>query len=128
MLLLGITKVNAAAYNFNFSGPTEAVKGQTVTLTITGTGLTGKVVLSSTNANLSSKSVWIEKNSVNITATITGFPAKITASPSELTDNDYNIVNIPSKTVTINEKKAPSIENPNGGTSRWKWNYYQTRY
>ena len=98
----------AASYNFNFSGPSEASKGQTVTLTITATGLTGKVNLSSTNATLSSSSVWVEKNSVNITAKITGFPAKITASPSELTDNEYNIVSLGSKTVTINEKKTSS--------------------
>lgn len=104
----------AASYSFNFSGPSEASKGQTVTLTITATGLTGKVNLSSTNATLSSSSVWVEKNSVNITAKITGFPAKITASPSELTDNEYNIVSLGSKTVTINEKKT---SNSGGSTS-----------
>ena len=117
ILLLGNNIINAASYNFNFSGPTEATNGQTVTLTITGSGLTGKVKLSSTNASLSSSSVWVEKNSVNVTAKITGFPAKITATPSELTDNDYNIVSLGSKSITINEKKPPTTGGGTGGGS-----------
>lgn len=120
ILLLGNNIINAASYNFNFSGPTEATNGQTVTLTITGSGLTGKVTLSATNASLSSSSVWVEKNSVNVTARITGFPAKITATPRELTDNDYNIVNLASKSITINEKKPPTTGgggSSGGGTS-----------
>ena len=110
------TNVNAASYSFNFTGPSEATSGQTVTLTITGKGLTGKVNLSSSNATLSTSSIWIEKNSVNITAKINGFPAKITATPSELTDNEYNIVNISSKTITINQKQTSSGGGSTGGS------------
>lgn len=110
------SNVRAATYSFNFTGPSEATSGQTVTLTITGNGLTGKVNLSSSNATLSTTSVWIEKNSVNITAKITGFPAKITATPSELTDNEYNIVNISSKTITIKEKQTSSGGSTGGST------------
>ena len=113
------TNVRAASYSFNFTGPSEATSGQTVTLTITGNGLTGKVNLSSSNATLSTSSVWIEKNSVNITAKITGFPAKITATPSELTDNEYNIVNISSKTITINQKQTSTGgSGSTGGTNQ----------
>lgn len=120
LIILGMCNVNAASYNFNFTGPSEATNGQTVTLTVTGTGLTGKVLISGANVTLSNTQVWIEKNSVNVTAKITGFPAQITATPSELTDNDYNIVNISAKTVTINEKKtevAPPTTPPNTGGS-----------
>lgn len=117
LIIFSKFNVKAATYSFNFTGPTEATSGQTVTLTITGNGLTGKVNLSSSNATLSTTSVWVEKNSVNITAKITGFPAKITATPSELTDNEYNIVNISSKTITINEKQA-STGGTNGGTNQ----------
>ncbi len=98
----------ALSYSFNFVGPNTANNGDTVTLTITGNGLTGKVNLSASNASLSDNSVWIEKNSVSVTAKITGFPATITATPNELTDNNYNIVSISSKTVTINEKLKPT--------------------
>ena len=115
-ILFSNINVKAASYSFNFTGPSEATSGQTVTLTITANGLTGKVNLSSTNASLSTNSVWVEKNSVNVTATITGFPAKITATPSELTDNEYNIVSISSKTITINQKQTSSGGSGSGNT------------
>ena len=115
-ILFSNFNVKAASYSFNFTGPSEATSGQTVTLTITANGLTGKVNLSSTNASLSTNSVWVEKNSVNVTATITGFPAKITATPSELTDNEYNIVSISSKTITINQKQTSSGGSGSGNT------------
>lgn len=116
LILFSNFNVKAASYSFNFTGPSEATSGQTVTLTITANGLTGKVNLSSTNASLSTNSVWVEKNSVNVTATITGFPAKITATPSELTDNEYNIVSISSKTITINQKQTSSGGSGSGNT------------
>ncbi len=116
LILFSNLNVKAASYSFNFTGPSEATSGQTVTLTITANGLTGKVNLSATNARLSSSSVWVEKNSVNVTATITGFPAKITATPSELTDNEYNIVSISSKTITINQKQTSSGGSGNTGS------------
>ena len=115
-ILFSNINVKSASYSFNFTGPSEATSGQTVTLTITANGLTGKVSLSSTNASLSTNSVWVEKNSVNVTATITGFPAKITATPSELTDNEYNIVSISSKTITINQKQTSSGGSGSGNT------------
>lgn len=107
-LFLIIVMINydiASSYSFNFVGPNTANNGETVTLTITGNGLTGKVVLSANNATLSSNQIWIEKNSVSITAKITEFPATITATPQDLTDNEYNIVSISPKTVTIKEKE-----------------------
>ena len=115
-ILFSNPNVKAANYSFNFTGPSEATSGQTVTLTITANGLTGKVNLSATNASLSNNSIWVEKNSVNITAKVTGFPAKITATPSELTDNEYNIVSISSKTITINQKQTSSGGSNSGNT------------
>lgn len=107
-LFLIIVMINydiASSYSFNFVGPNTASNGETVTLTITGNGLTGKVVLSANNATLSSNQIWIEKNSVSVTAKMTGFPATITATPQDLTDNEYNIVSISPKAVTIKEKE-----------------------
>ena len=115
LIILSGCKAFAADYSFNISGPTEASNGETVTINITGNGLTGKVLLSAKNATLNSTQVWVEKNTVSVTAKITGFPASITASPSELSDNDYNDVTIDSKTLTINEKKD-SGNNSSGGS------------
>lgn len=115
LIILSGCKAFAADYSFNISGPTEARNGETVTINITGNGLTGKVLLSAKNATLNSTQVWVEKNTVSVTAKITGFPASITASPSGLSDNDYNDVTIDSKTLTINEKKD-SGNNSSGGS------------
>ena len=41
--LFDINKIRAASYGFNFVGPTSANNGDTITLTITANGLTGKV-------------------------------------------------------------------------------------
>ncbi len=133
LLIIGCTisafiNVSNAVYNFNFSSNvSEAKKGETITLTITANGLTGNVRLSASNATLSDSQKWVEKNNVTITATLTAFPAKITATPVELTDDEYNIVSLSSKTVTINEKiiQAPSSESTtqtpsNSGTSNNK--------
>lgn len=115
LIILSGCKAFAADYSFNISGPKEASNGETVTINITGNGLTGKVLLSAKNATLNSTQVWVEKNTVSVTAKITGFPASITASPSGLSDNDYNDVTIDSKTLTINEKKD-SGNNSSGGS------------
>lgn len=115
LIILSGCKAFAADYSFNISGPKEASNGETVTINITGNGLTGKVLLSAKNATLNSTQVWVEKNTVSVTAKITGFPASITASPSGLSDNDYNDVTINSKTLTINEKKD-SGNNSSGGS------------
>lgn len=109
----------AATYSFNFTAnQSEVNKGDTITLTITANGLTGNVKLSSSNASLSDNQKWVEKNTVTITAKITNFPATITATPVELTDNDYNIVSISPKTVTIKEK--PGQTTSGGGTQTGK--------
>ena len=103
--IMGTNQISAANFSFNFVGQTEANKGETITLTISANGLTGRVNLSSSNASLSDSQKWVEKNSVSITATINNFPATITATPDELTDNDYNIVDISPITITVNEKE-----------------------
>lgn len=120
LMVMNLLKISenvskAANYSFNFTGPTTASAGDTLTFTITGNGLTGNVKLSGNNVNLSDSQKWIEKNSVTFTAKITKFPATVTAIPVELTDNDYNIVSIPSKTITITEKKTevPPTNNNN---------------
>ena len=105
--IMGTNQISAANFSFNFVGQTEANKGETITLTISANGLTGRVNLSSSNASLSDSQKWVEKNSVSITATINNFPATITATPDELTDNDYNIVDISPITITVNEAPKP---------------------
>ena len=120
LIKIGENISKAATYNFNFTGPTTASAGDTLTFTITGNGLTGNVKLSGSNVNLSDSQIWVEKNSVTFTAKITKFPATVIATPVELTDNDYNIVSIPPKTITISEKKTetPPTSNNNQNSNQ----------
>ncbi len=120
LIKIGENISKAATYTFNLTGPTTANVGDTLTFTITGNGLTGNVKLSGSNVNLSDSQIWVEKNSVTFTAKITTFPATVTATPVELTDNDYNIVSIPPKTITISEKKTevPPTSNNNQNSNQ----------
>ena len=114
-IALNVVYTKAASYNFNFTGPSQASKGETVTLTVTGTGLTGNVLLSATNAKLNVSSVWVERGTATVTATINNFPATITATPSELSDDNYDIVkDLSPKTVTITEKVTQNTDNNSG--------------
>ncbi len=115
VVVLNVVYSKAASYSFNFSGPSQASKGETVTLTVTGTGLTGNVILSATNATLGASSVWVERGTATVTATINNFPATITATPSELSDDNYDIVkDLSPKTVTITEKATQNTDNNSG--------------
>lgn len=93
----------AANYSFNVTGATSAKVGDTLTYTINANGLTGNVKLSGNNVSLSDSQKWVERNTVTFTAKVNAFPASVTATPVELTDNDYNIVSIAPKTITINQ-------------------------
>ena len=109
----------AANYTFNLTGNSKANKGDTITFTVTGNGLTGNVKLSGNNVSLSNSQVWVEKNTVTFTATVTGFPASVTATPIELTDNEYNIVSLGAITraITEIEKNVPPSNTGGQGSS-----------
>ena len=117
--IISITENHAATYSFGFTGPTQANAGDTLTYTISANGLTGNVKLSGSNVSLSASQTWVERNTVTITAKVTGFPASVTATPVELTDNDYEIVSLAPRTISITQKQTePPATNPdtnNGG-------------
>lgn len=116
ILVFGVNYVKGASYSFNVTAVSEAKKGDTVSISIVGTGLVGRVNVTATNATLSADRVWVENNTQTVTAKITGFPVKITATPDNLTDKEYNIVKVNGKTITINEKKEV-VDDDNKNTS-----------
>ena len=118
ILVFGINYVKGSSYSFNVTAVSEAKKGDTVTISIIGTGLTGRVNVTATNATLNVDRVWVENNTQTVNAKITGFPVKITATPDNLTDKEYNIVKVNGKTITINEKKEEvKDDNKNTGNN-----------
>ena len=71
ILLLNTYTIVKAADGISLSGPSQANIGETVTITLTSSGLTGNVTLSASNATLSTSQIWVENNSVTFSATIT---------------------------------------------------------
>ena len=67
---------------------TEAEKGDVVTVSVNGTGLTGNIKLSATGGKLSAQSVWVENSKATATIEITGNDdVKVTATPDDVSDS-----------------------------------------
>lgn len=110
LCLIPVFKVNAASFSVSASSK-EVTVGSKVTIYINGSDVAGKVNVTSSNTSVlssSDSSVWIEPNGqVSFTAKKTG-SSTITVSPSSLSDNNGNDVELSSKSITINviEKKT----------------------
>ena len=78
----------AAGLTISFSQSTANV-GDNVTVTVTGSGITGSVNLSvSGNATLSQNTVWVENGSASVNATINGTgDIRITATAASMADS-----------------------------------------
>ena len=107
--------VLAADFNYSITSK-ELTVGNSVTLTIDGTGssLTGRFNVSSSNsgvASVSTSSVWIENN--RQTVTISGKKAGtavITITPTDgVSDADANSISLTPKTITITVKDKPVV-------------------
>ena len=79
---------NAAGLTIAFSKSNVSV-GETINVTVNGSGISGKISLSvSGNATLSQNSIWVENSSQTVTATITGEGSiRITATPEDVADS-----------------------------------------
>lgn len=88
-IILNITISNAASLTIKSSKST-AKKGDTVKITITGNGISGKVDLSvSGNGSLSQNSVWVENSSITVKLKINGSGnITVTAKPKDVSDSN----------------------------------------
>ena len=111
-------KSEAAGLVIAFSKSTANV-GDTVTVTVTGSGVTGKVNLSvSGNATLSQNSVWVDNNSTSVTATITGTGSiRITATAADMADSTTSDPYSGATAGTITVANSSSGTGSSGGTS-----------
>lgn len=105
LMFISITNVDAASYSISASAR-NVTKGNKIRLTISGSGVTGRFNISTSNSSVASISedrVWIENNSYTITiSTFNTGSATITVSPSGVSDSSGNSANLSSKSITIN--------------------------
>ena len=122
-LLMFTNNVFAASYSISLTSDTVIV-GNTVSLRITGSNVTGRFNITSSNSNVASpdkSSVWVEndtqyitintKNTGNATLTITPSKTSATDDPENIKD-----INLDARTINITVKPKPTTNNTGGST------------
>lgn len=122
-LLMFTNNVFAASYSISLTSDSVVV-GNTVSLRITGSNVTGRFNITSSNSNVASpdkSSVWVENDTQYITintkstgsATLTITPSKTSA-----TDDPENIkdINLDARTINITVNPKPTNNNTGGST------------
>ena len=122
-LLMFTNNVFAASYSISLTSDTVIV-GNTVSLRITGSNVTGRFNITSSNSNVASpdkSSVWVEndtqyitintKNTGNATLTITPSKTSATDDPENIKD-----INLDARTINIIVKPKPTTNNTGSGT------------
>lgn len=104
---------NAASLTISTSN-SEAKKGDIVTITINGNGITGKIGLSATGGTLDQSSVWVENSKATVNVTITGNEdVKIVATPIDISDSTSgDKVDVTATGVTIKVNSDISAPTP----------------
>lgn len=122
-LLMFTNNVFAASYSISLTSDSVVV-GNTVSLRITGSNITGRFNITSSNSNIASpdkSSAWVENDTQYITintkstgsATLTITPSKTSA-----TDDPENIkdINLDARTINITVNPKPTNNNTGGST------------
>lgn len=113
-------KSQAAGLVIAFSKSTANV-GDNVTVTVTGSGIAGRVNLSvSGNATLSQSSVWVDNNSASVTANIKGEGSiKITATAADMSDSTTAApyTGATAGTITVKSSSSSSGSSSSGNDS-----------
>ncbi len=115
-IIVNTTISNAVSLTIK-SSKTTANKGDSVSITVNGSGISGRVNLSVTgNASLSDSSVWLDNSSAKTTLKINGTGnIVVTATPSDISNSTTGdaITNIKSVSTTINVKSTSSDSSSN---------------
>lgn len=123
-LLMFTNNIFAASYSISLTSDSVIV-GNTVSLRITGSNITGRFNITSSNSNVASpdkSSVWVENDTQYITInTKSAGSATLTITPSKTsaTDDPENIkdINLDARTINITVKPKPTNNNTGGSTS-----------
>lgn len=104
MLLIGISSVSAASFNVSV-GSRSLTKGGSTRLTISGSDVTGRFNISSSNpsvVSISEDRAWIENNSYTITLTALNVgTSTITISPSGVSNGSGSPVSLGAKSIQV---------------------------
>lgn len=92
LLIIGFvlfsTSISMAASLTISTSKSEAKEGETVSITVNGSGITGRVNLSATGGTLEESSVWVENSKATVNLTLNGSgDARVTATPSDVSDS-----------------------------------------
>lgn len=103
-MFININYINAASYSISV-GNKSLSKGNSTKLTISGSDVTGRFNVTSSNSSIVSISedrAWIENDSYSITLNAVSVgTATITVTPSGVSDSSGNKTELSSKTITI---------------------------
>lgn len=120
IILLTVTSYGASLTAS--SDKTTLEIGQTAKIVITGTGITGKVTIASSNSGviaINKSSGWIENGSITVEATAkSSGGASVTITPVDIADSETGeTLNLGAKSVslTVNEKKKEPEEGNGAG-------------
>ena len=88
IIAVSMPKSNAAGLTISFSKSSANV-GESVTVTVNGTGIAGKIALSvSGNATVTPSNVWVDNSSATATVKVNGTGSiKVTATPVDASDS-----------------------------------------
>lgn len=115
LIVLGICVPISFGSNLTMStSKSNAESGETITITINGNGITGKVALSATGGTLSEGSVWLENSKSTATVKVTGnSDVKIVATPVDISDSNTGeqLSSIGSTSATIKVAKKEEQTN-----------------
>lgn len=112
-LFINLPISNAAGLTISFS-KSNANVGETIAVTVKGSGIAGKISLTASgNATLSQNSVWVDNSSATVNVTVKGEgDIRITATPVDAADS---ATAVPFTTATGGTIKVTSASSENNG-------------
>ena len=119
-LVINLPISKAASLTMSTS-KSEARAGDTVSVTINGSGITGKVSLSVDGGSVDQDSVWVENSKATAIVTVTGDKdIRVTATPEDVSDSSTGApinVSATGATIRVAEQNTQTPEENNTSTS-----------
>lgn len=123
IMILGMilsVKSDAASFTASVSKST-VTPGETVTITLNASGLTGRFDITGTNCTVSPSKIWVEKgvpeSKITVTTKSSG-TAKVTITAQSVADSNRNdVTGSTGVNITVKEPESTNTGNNSGGTT-----------